>query len=68
MSNYAVEMCPSSVPMEEIRPSMTERLKRKREYLLAELARLDEAISAIEANPGTQTVLDALAKLGELRP
>jgi len=45
------------------RPTLTERLKQERIDLSKRLSELDAAISALEANPQVQTILDLLQKV-----
>ena len=45
------------------RQTLTERLKEERQGLSSRLAELDAAISALEANPQVQAVLDLVQKV-----
>jgi len=48
------------------RPTLTERLKEERASYASRLAELDAAISALEANPQVQVVLDLVQKVSRL--
>lgn len=44
--------------------STTERLKERRERLKAELAQVEEAITALEESPEVARAVDAISKIG----
>ncbi len=45
------------------KPTLTERLKREQADLSSRLKEVTEAITALEANPQVQTVLDLVQKV-----
>jgi hypothetical protein len=46
------------------RSTVTERLKNDRNALRERLDQVEKALTALEAHPETQTILDLLAKIG----
>ena len=62
--SYGRDLRMPETACQEVRPmTISERLKTRKENLEKELAGVNETIALFEKNPGTQQVLDALAKL-----
>lgn len=58
--NFPGEACDSAVQQYQP-PSLIDGLKQQREVLSAKLAKLDDAIAAVEANPAITDVLQKLS-------
>ena len=46
--------------------SLTERLRNEKQHLESRLDEINNVIESLEKNPETQSVLDAVARLGHL--
>ena len=56
--------CSSEMAIEMKRPTIKEELIRKKERYEVMLKDIEEAITALESNPGVETVLNMIAKTG----
>jgi hypothetical protein len=58
-----IACCTSAVPVAAQQPpTLRESLASKRTNLAAQLARVDEALAALDANPGVENVLNLVQK------
>lgn len=62
LSDYGGEKT-CDVPSRVIRPSMLVNLKQQREGLQQRLAKLDDAIAALESNPEVASILEKISAL-----
>lgn len=62
---YAAKECaPSTLGGLSRSPSITERLHDRKANLEIQLQQVNEALAALESNPGVARAVDAIAKLG----
>lgn len=52
-----------SMPGEFRPPSLTQRLRAQRDTLKAELARVEDALAALERHPDVSEALDSISKI-----
>ncbi len=60
-------MCCGNSEMPAIQKSFLDRMMERKMKTEAELAEINSAIAALEANPEVEKVLTALARIGQIR-